>query len=106
MAVKRYLLGRSTAKITEPAAAVFERIGIDALGPTAGFWYTNPISKLRNTREIANNQDIGSGFLSTSQEAEDVTGAIPGINPGKSILTGVELMERRLGAIDRIQIPQ
>jgi hypothetical protein len=96
--------GFDTTKVADIAATINRGIGIDGL--TVEAWQRNPkaVRLARHRREIANNHCQRSVLLSMSAEDDDAIVTVVTDEPLESGGFTVELMERRQGPVDPVEI--
>lgn len=94
----------NTAAITHIAAAVSDPIGVDDLLIPPRFRDADAVMVARHWREVAQADDDSLRTVCLSKVGDDGVVGVAEINPLKSAPVKVDLVQRRLLAIDSVQV--
>src|SRR3954464_15266167 len=104
LVVPAAILRRELPHVPDAAAGVVRRVRIQQLDPVAARGQADAIALAWNRREVRDAHDLALPVLREPHEREAVVHRVVRLEPAEAVAREVDLPERRLVAIDRVEV--
>ena len=98
------ILGADGAEVPEAAAGVVDRVGVQHLDPVAAVRQPNAVALPRHGRQVRDADELACPVARAAHECEHVRHRVVRLEPLEAVAREVDLPERRLVAVDRVQV--
>src|SRR5215467_14079127 len=96
--------GLAAPEISLPAATVERSVTIQQFLPKTLFWHADPVVLSDHWRKVADEEQLVSRISAAPEEADDAPLNVAAVDPGKAAVIEVQLVQRRLAAIEGIEV--